>query len=278
MVETIFLRAAKKLITKCLDKSMAEASAADLSWRGGFRNKELSNKQKDLTIKLRGKINNLSGTSDEENLTSLKKDIIDIEAQVTAVRTHHNEGRKTLNSTLTKINADLDRFYSDLKRLSYNLIDIPYDQDSFSLLCYQATYYFGENIFIPVEENTLIKAFKDFSGMSSIDIRAKKEHCLLEHLASLAKKLDAIKEDHVDARIDCVIKEIEAIQRGNAKICIDSQITGTLPISINVAATVNVSTSPVKPSRGRLEIRMQKAIEKIHKVATQHEVEHTISP
>lgn len=261
---TIFIKAAKILILRCLDQSMKESSAADEGWFGGWRNADLSEKQRNLTLKLRRDIEDyVNDSSDEKNLANLKKLVLNIDTEVEKVRKEHNYTRGHLNETLVKINSDLDRFCNTLSTLSYKLIDIPSDDDSLNVLCYHSAFYFGENIFTPTEDGVITKAFTAVGGASTVEIREKKEACLLLHLTACEKKLLAIKDGFEDARKEAVLLEIEAIQRDNAKICVGSQVSSAIPVSVGFFATAQVSTPTIKPSRGRLEVCMQNAIKEI---------------
>lgn len=261
---TIFIKAAKTLILRCLDKSMEDASAANQGWFGGLRNADLSEKQRGLTLKLRRAIEDYgSDESDKKNLANLKKLVLEIDTEVEKVRKESSYVRGHLNDTLIKINSDLDRFCNVLSGLSYKLIDIPSDEDPFHILCAHAAFYFGENIFTPSEDGVLAKAFTVVGGSSTVEIREKKEACLLQHLTSCEKKLLAIKDGYDEARKEAVLLEIQAIQRDNAKICLGSQVSSTIPVSVGFFASAQVTTPTIKPSRGRLETCMQRAITEI---------------
>lgn len=261
---TIFIKAAKTLILRCLDKSMKESSAADEGWFGALRNTELSEAQRTLTLKLRRAIEDYAADeSDDRNLANLKKLVLEIDTEVEKKRKESNYTRGTLNETLIKISSDLDRFCNVLSGLSYKLIDIPSDDDPFHILCAHSAFYFGENIFTPTEDGVLTKAFTAVGGASTVEIREKKEACLLLHLTACEKKLLAIKDGYEDARKEAVLLEIQAIQRDNAKICVGSQVSSAIPVSVGFFATAQVSTPTIKPSRGRLEVSMQNAINEI---------------
>ncbi|KTD57516.1 hypothetical protein [Legionella shakespearei] len=261
---TIFIKAAKTLILRCLDQSMKESSAADQGWFGGLRNADLSEKQRNLTLKLRRAVEDYaSDESDKKNLENLKELVLGIDTEVEKIRKEAAYTRGHLNDTLTKINSDLDRFCNVLSGLSYKLIDIPSDDDPFHILCAHSAFYFGENIFTPTEDGVLTKAFTAVGGASTVEIREKKEACLLLHLTACEKKLLAIKDGYEDARKEAVLLEIQAIQRDNAKICVGSQVSSAIPVSVGFFATAQVSTPTIKPSRGRLEVSMQNAINEI---------------
>lgn len=265
---TIFIKAAKILILQSLNKSIKESYVADQSYTvGWFRNPVLSEKQRSATTELCSSIKEFVGESDETSLVKLKKLVSDKDAEVEKFRKKDASlPRGKLNEAFVKINSDLDRFYNILVELcdKFKLIDVPDDADPLHILCYHAAYYFGENIFIPLEESTVSKALNVLGKVPSIEIREMKETCLLEHIAQCDKKLQGLKEEGTnELRKELVQLEIEAIQRDNAKICTGSQISGKIPISLTLLATANVSTPAIKPSRGRLEICMHGALMEI---------------
>lgn len=264
---TIFIKAAKALILECLDKSMEEAVLANNGFFGGWRNHDLSNDQKKLTIKLKKLIEEFTSKSeDEKDILQLKQIVLDIDSEVEKNRREvYKEERGKLNATLTKINSNLDRFYEVLKKLPFKLIDVNDDHDPFRILCACSAYYFGQDIFLPQEQGFLSKTFTLVGGTSSIEIRQKKESCLIEHLVKCDEKLQALKDGYDDMRREMVLLEIDSIQKKNASICINSQISKSIPVSVSIFATANISTPIIKPSRGRLEDAMQEAISEIKK-------------
>ncbi|KTD11622.1 coiled-coil protein [Legionella gratiana] len=278
---TVFIRAAKRLMLQCLDKSMEDSSAKNQSWFGGFRNAELSEAQKELTLKLRRQIDDfVPKETDLQSLLALKKAITDIDAEVEGKRKEYQYPRGNLNTTLTEMNSNLERFYNTISTLSFKLNegkineatvsfplnDIQNLKHPFNILCAHAVYYFGENIFYPADEGYIVKAVSSLVGATStVSVREHKEACLLAHLKKCEELLKGVKEgDEFDGmRQELVLREVDAIQRENAEICSKAQPITSVPVSLSFFATANVKAPTLKPSRGRLEVCMKHVLEEI---------------
>ena len=271
---TIFVKASKILILKCLSKKVAKAHSNDGGMLGFFRDTQLSGQQVELCNALTRAIGDFvpaEGTDDKSSLDALKRMVLETDKKIEERR--GKAGRGDTNRVLTDINSDLDRFYLELEKLRLPLIDKEDDDDPFNILCYHAAYYFGENIFLPETSSFGKTLFEMGGGDSSITIRTKKETCVLEQLLSCQRNLGALKEGYPDIRKDWVLREIDAIQRKNAEICNEAQLVPTIPVSVSVA-TVNASTPPIVPSKGRLEICMENA----KKEVTALQTERTLAP
>lgn len=264
---TIFIKAVKILMLQCLDESMDEASAKNQGWLGGWRNAELCKKQKELTLKLRRKIEDFVPLdTDAQSLVALKKAISEIDAEVEETRKNYEYARGNLNKTLTQMSSDLERFYNSVSSLSYKLNDIEDTKHPFHILCAHAAYYFGENIFYPSDEGYLSKAVSSLVGATpTVSVREHKEACLLAHLKKCDDKLKSVKEgeEFNEMRKELVLLEVDAIQRENAEICKHAQAITSVPISISFFATANVKAPTLKPSRGRLELCMKHVKEEL---------------
>ncbi|ARB92576.1 hypothetical protein [Legionella longbeachae] len=273
---TVFIRAAKRLMLQCLDKSMEDSSAKNQSWFGGFRNAELSEAQKELTLKLRRQIDDfVPKETDLKSLLALKKAIAELDAEVEGKRKEYQYARGNLNTTLTEMNSNLERFYNTISTLSFKtseatvpfpLNDIENSKHPFNILCAHAAYYFGENIFNPVDEGYIVKAVSSLVGATStVSVREHKEACLLSHLKKCDDLLKGVKEgDEYDGmRQELVLREVDAIKRENAEICRQAQPITSVPVSLSFFATANVKAPTLKPSRGRLEVCMQHVLEEI---------------
>jgi len=95
-----------------------------------------------------------------------------------------------------------------------------------------------------------------------------KEQCLFKHLIACDKELNGLDKrgkDYVELRWNAVVRTIATIERENTKICKESQAIGSLPIQISAFALLNVKAPPIKPSRGRLKVTLQNALEEIEK-------------
>ncbi|KTD67474.1 coiled-coil protein [Legionella santicrucis] len=273
---TVFIRAAKRLMLQCLDKSMEDSSAKNQSWFGGFRNAELSEAQKELTLKLRRQIDDfVPKETDLQSLLALKKAIAELDAEVEGKRKEYQYARGNLNTTLTEMNSNLERFYNTISTLTFKtneatvpfpLSDIKNSKHPFNILCAHAAYYFGENIFNPVDEGYIVKAVSSLVGATStVSVREHKEACLLSHLKKCNDLLEGVKEgDEYDGmRQELVLREVDAIKRENAEICRQAQPITSVPVSLSFFATANVKAPTLKPSRGRLEVCMQHVLEEI---------------
>lgn len=264
---TVFIRAAKRLMLQCLDKSMDEASAKNQSLFGGWRNAGLSEAQKELTLKLRRQIEDfVPKETDAQSLLALKKAIAEVDAEVEETRKKYEYTRGNLNTTLTEMNSNLERFYNTISTLTFRLNDIENSKHPFNILCAHAAYYFGENIFYPSDEGYIIKAVSSLVGATStVSVREHKEACLLEHLKTCDKRLKGVKdgEEFDGMRQELVILEVEAIQRENTEICKQAQALTTVPVSLSFFATANVKAPTLKPSRGRLEVCMKHVLEEL---------------
>ncbi|MDP3268923.1 MAG: hypothetical protein Q8M40_07725 [Legionella sp.] len=270
---TIFVKVAKILIIKVLDRSMEEASGKNQGLFSVFRDTVLSGKQRDLTLKLRRIIEDLNGDGEDSiNLAILRKTISEIDTEVEKIRKQASppQTRGHLNDTLIDINSKLDRLYNALNSLAFNLIDIPDDEDVFNIFCKHAAFYFGENIFFPETENFIDKALVITRLSTPVDIRDNKEECLITHLLSCKRTLDSIKEGFEDQRKKSVVNAIESIQRGNTDICNDAKYTSFIPISpipeVAFVPPVRLKALSIKPSRGRLRESMNKALEEIEQI------------
>ncbi|WP_133136186.1 hypothetical protein [Legionella rowbothamii] len=264
---TIFVKAAKDLINRVLLKSIEDSIAEDkkalLSW---FRDKDLSEKQRELTRALQKEIDAFNSLdSDEKSLAALKKLITDTDLIVQEQRKLKQWARGHLNDTLTNINSTLDRFYNMISTQTFKLIDLEDNTEPFNILCFYAAYYLGENIMCPVEEGVFTKAMDTIASKVSvctIEIRAQKEECLIKNLIDCKKKLvglDTERDEYADLCLTFVTDAIKAITRENAEICEESKPVASLPIVSFSGLGLNVKASPIKPSRGRLRVAMDNA-------------------
>jgi hypothetical protein len=258
---TIFVKAAKIFLILRLEHTIANAIAKDRSIiLGKLRNADLSEEQRKLVLRLRGEIENFKGNDDKSSLTDLKTLIENTDADIVTARREYidelSDLRGHTNEDLMKINSDLELFYNTLKRLSFNFLDIEDDKQPFHILCFRATYYFAQNIFFPHEEGMASAVANFFTGYSPTSIRDKKEKCLLKNISECKKSLNSVKEgDEFDAnRLQWVVLTVAAIKRDNLKICKGAQILPTIPIGVGIPGiSSNVSTTKIRPSRGRLE-------------------------
>ncbi|USQ13918.1 hypothetical protein J2N86_00785 [Legionella lytica] len=268
---TIFVKAAKDLINRVLLKSIEDSIAEDKStlykW---FRDTELSEKQRELTRGLQKEIDDFKNLdSDEKSLAALKKLVIDTDLIVQEQRKLKQWDRGHLNKTLTNINSTLDRFYNLISTQTFKLTDLADNTEPFNILCFYAAYYLGENIMCPVEEDIFTKTLDTIASKvssSPIEIRAKKEECLIKNLIDCKKKLDGLdteRDEYKDLCLTFVNDAIKAIMRENTEICEESKPVASLPIVSFSGLGLNVKASPIKPSRGRLRTAMQNAEEDI---------------
>ncbi|MDR3504227.1 MAG: hypothetical protein P4L79_16800 [Legionella sp.] len=268
---TIFVKAAKDLINRVLLKSIEDSIAEDkktlLSW---FRDKDLSEKQRELTRALQKEIDAFDNlNSDERSLAALKKLITDTDLIVQEQRKLKQWPRGHLNDTLTNINSTLDRFYNMISTQTFKLADLGDNAEPFNILCFYAAYYLGENIMCPVEEDIFTKALDAIASKvstSPIEIRAQKEECLIKNLIDCKKKLDGLdteRDEYTDLCLTFVTDAIKAITRENAEICEESKPVASLPIVSFSGLGLNVKASPIKPSRGRLRVAMDNASDDI---------------
>lgn len=278
---TVFIRAAKRLMLQCLDKSMEDSSAKNQSLFGGWRNAELSEAQKEITLKLRRQIDDfVAKENDLQSLNALKKATAEVDTEVEIIRKDYQYPRGNLNITLTEMNSNLERFYNTLSTLSFKLNegkineaivpfplnDIESSTQPFNILCAHAAYYFGENIFYPSDEGYIVKAVSSLVGATStVSVREHKEACLLTHLKKCDDLLKGVKEgeEFEGMRQELVLREVDAIQRENAEICRQAQAIASVPVSLSFFATANVKAPTLKPSRGRLEVCMKHVFEEI---------------
>ncbi|WP_058534075.1 hypothetical protein [Legionella saoudiensis] len=268
---TIFVKAAKDLINRVLLKSIEDSIAEDkktvFSW---FRDKELSDKQRELTRSLQKEIDAFNGLeTDSQSLAALKKLITDTDLIVEEQRKLKKWPRGHLNETLTGISSTLDRFYNLISSKTFKLVDVADNDEPFNILCFYAAYYLGENIMCPVEEDIFTKALDALASKvssSPIEIRAQKEDCLIRNLIDCKKKIngsDTEHEEYDDLCLTFVTDAIKAIMRENAEICEESKPVASLPIVSFSGLGLNVKASPIKPSRGRLRVAMENASDDI---------------
>lgn len=269
---TIFVKAAKALIDRVLNKSMEESIASDNTLLSFFRNTELSDKQREFTRDLQKKIDLfISLGKDKDSLDALKKIISETDSVVEKYRETKQWGRGHLNNTLEEINSKLERFFKVLSNKEFQLVDIEDSQKPFHILCAHAAYYLGEEILCPAGEGLVAKAVNALSAKvssaSSVEIRSQKEACLIRNIINCKKKLDALdteKEGYNELCKTFVIEAIDTIKRENAEICEESKPVTSIPVQVSVLAVVNFKASGIKPSRGRLRVVMENALDDIN--------------
>lgn len=104
------------------------------------------------------------------------------------------------------------------------------------------------------------------SHSTAIEIRAKKEDCLMKHILRCKEKLDGLdkeKSNYKELRKTFVLEAIDAIQRENAGICEESKPIDSIPVQVTLIAVARVKAPTIKPSRGRLKVAMDNALEEI---------------
>ncbi|MCE0722199.1 MULTISPECIES: hypothetical protein [Legionella] len=294
---SILVRTAKALIDRVLNKSIEDSIADDNGmFYGYFRDTKHSEQQRTITRNLEKLISDFSTEdTDKNNLEAIKDLISKTDTGVELLRAKKSWKRGGLNDTLSALNSSLDRFYRALvekpalaekafliekaslgeKKTSlgekpFSLIDVPDDDDPFSLLCAHAAYYLGEHILCPPGEGMLAKIYETVSNSIShstaIEIRAKKEECLMKHILKCKEKLDGLdkeKPNYTDLRKTFVLEAIDAIQRENAGICEESKPIESIPVQVTLIAVAKVKAPTIKPSRGRLKVAMDNALEEI---------------
>lgn len=271
-MSSIFVRTAKALIDRVLNKSIEDSIAGDKGmFYGYFRDTKHSEQQRDITRNLQKYIADFSEEkNDKKNLESIKELISKTDTAVELLRARKSWKRGGLNDTLSELNSSLDRFYRSLSERSFHFLDVADDDDPFNLLCAHAAYYLGEHILCPPGEGMLAKIYETVSNTIShstaIEIRAKKEECLMKHILKCKEKLDGLdkeKPNYKDLRKTFVIEAIEAIQRENAGICEESKPIDSIPVQVTLIAVAKVKAPTIKPSRGRLKVAMDNALEEI---------------
>lgn len=279
---TIFIQVVKALMIKCLDNLVAASNSKDagmLQWR----NKELSQAQRGIVLKLRADIdgfNNNDEKQDKDCVSEIKSMILEAAKLITTKRRdagHADDG--DTKTGLLKINTHLDMFYnSELERpkSSFNFLDIPYNINPFNIYSYHGLYYLGENIFMPQEDGVFKRSLGLFSGSSTAEIRMKKEDILIKNLIKCKTHLNALKDDeeYQEIRKAQVVGSIEQIQRENAALCQTTKVGTEIPVTLNLFAAVSVGTPTVKASRGRLEDEMSLALDAINSPSATIEKKH----
>ncbi|KTD72285.1 hypothetical protein [Legionella tucsonensis] len=271
-MSSIFVRTAKALIDRVLNKSIEDSIADDNGmFYGYFRDTKHSEQQRSITRTLQKYIADFSEEkNDKKNLESIKELISKTDTAVELLRARKSWKRGGLNDTLSELNSSLDRFYRSLSERSFHFLDVADDDDPFNLLCAHAAYYLGEHILCPPGEGMLAKIYETVSNTIShstaIEIRAKKEECLMKHILKCKEKLDGLdkeKPNYKDLRKTFVIEAIEAIQRENTGICEESKPIDSIPVQVTLIAVAKVKAPTIKPSRGRLKVAMDNALEEI---------------
>ncbi|MCW8397183.1 hypothetical protein OQJ26_00045 [Legionella sp. PATHC038] len=281
---TIFVRTVQALIDRVLNKSIEDSIADDNGMLYGlFRDTKHSEQQRNITRTLQKLVADfVPEDTDKKNLAALQLLISDVDSAVESMRAKKSWKRGDLNDTLSKLNSTLDRFYRCLVEKSekneksengekaFTFIDVADDDDPFNLLCAHAAYYLGEHIICPPEEGMLAKIYEkvtnSISNSTAIEIRAKKEECLMKNILICKKKLgglDPDKPDYKSLRKTFVIEAIQAIHRENAEICEESKPIDSIPVQVTLIAVARVKAPTIKPSRGRLKVAMDNAFEEI---------------
>lgn len=282
---TIFVRTAQALIDRVLNKSIEDSIADDNGiLYGWFRNTTNSEQQRTLTRNLQKYVADfVLDETDKKNLTGLQELISQTDGAVEKLRSQKSWSRGGLNDTLSALNSSLSRFYRYLgekgekgeksdkvEKKLFTFIDVADDDDPFNLLCAHAAYYLGEHIICPPEEGMLAKIYEkvanSMSNATAIEIRAKKEECLMKNILLCKKKLEGLdpeKPDYKSLRKTFVIEAIQAIHRENAEICIESKPIDSIPVQVTLIAVARIKAPTIKPSRGRLKVAMDNAFEEI---------------
>lgn len=271
-MSSIFVRTVKALIDRVLNKSIEDSIADDNGmFYGYFRDTKHSEQQRGLSRTLQKCISDFAAEdTDKNNLATIKEQISKIDTAVELLRAKKSWKRGGLNDTLSELNSSLDRFYRSLNERAFSFIDVADDDDPFNLLCAHAAYYLGEHIICPPGEGMLAKIYETVSNTIShstaIEIRAKKEECLMKHILKCKEKLDGLdkeKPNYKELRKTFVIEAIDAIQRENAGICEESKPIDSIPVQVTLIAVAKVKAPTIKPSRGRLKVAMDNALEEI---------------
>ncbi|MGM9453053.1 hypothetical protein ACTAZI_06915 [Legionella bozemanae] len=269
---SILVRTVKALIDRVLNKSIEDSIADDNGmFYGYFRDTKHSEQQRGLTRTLQKCISDFAAEdTDKNNLATIKEQISKIDTAVELLRAKKSWKRGGLNDTLSELNSSIDRFYRSLNERAFSFIDVADDDDPFNLLCAHAAYYLGEHIICPPGEGMLAKIYETVSNTIShstaIEIRAKKEECLMKHILKCKEKLDGLdkeKPNYKELRKTFVIEAIDAIQRENAGICEESKPIDSIPVQVTLIAVAKVKAPTIKPSRGRLKVAMDNALEEI---------------
>lgn len=288
---TIFVKTSQELIERVLIKSIEDSIADDknvlYSW---WRNTSISEEQRKVTRDLQKIIAAfLNKESDKHSLEALKTIMSQVDTEVEDYRKKQKWDRGHLNATLTGINSNLDRFYNKISALginpvesvddtqgakkSFSLVDVVDDDDPFNILCAYAVYYLGEHILCPPEDGVFIKIANSVSSCisqsSAIEVRAQKENCLINHILACKKKIDGLDKEGDDYHVlrrTFVIEEINAILRDNTTICEESKPISTIPVQLTAFAVAKIKAPSMKPSRGRLKVAMENALEEIGEV------------
>jgi hypothetical protein len=271
---TIFLNVCKELIERVLQKTNADSLIADNS---SYKKRVtvVSETQRKMTLEFLDKKLTpfVEQSSDKENVISLKQFLDTFYSEVEKFRKSHTMKPKRLNKTLADLSLNLERSYSNLAFSDSNfLLDTKEEkEDVFNILCTHALYYLVEDIICP-ENNVFVKTcntVSSFFSKSSAEIRKEKEQCLMKHLNLCKVKiegLDKTKENYKTLRNLIVVEEINTILRENAKICVESQPIPTIPVQINPVMVAHFKVPTTKPSRGRLKIALENALEQIYEL------------
>lgn len=273
---TVFVRAAKELIQRALQKYIDTSTAADQGLLGSLsRELELSKEQRKCAQGLKETIANfMSSNDDAGDLARLVTLMIKTDELVCNERKNYPkvESRGTLNETLLRTLSNINLFYAQLNNILANhgvtdtekpifhLINRPDDNDPFNILCAYAAYYLGDNIFFP-ETFGFLSRFAWGTG-----IRQNKEQCLVRTLVKCKNHLAVMNENCDAQRKEYVSDQIKSIREENAYICTGNKPgTYVLPaISFSILGSVGIPISTPEPRLGRLEAQMAAALLRIN--------------
>ena len=255
MPKTIFSLVLKKLIKERL--SPLSLSLAKKATSVGY-NTDLSTDQKVVIDKLEEDILLFEATGKDEGDAAKIGDLIDkAREKIQTVREKYGQPRDG-GDTITCLNnlkLHTNDFHKKLSSFKFSLLDKEYTETPENIIYYHATYYFGEEIFVPK------------SGID-VEIRSSKEKKLEIRLKSLS---ELIKPTYtLDEQRERSIQVLDDLASDN-KLAIKKDEAST-PVTVpglsfwGVSLTLSGVTDYFAASEGRMGVQFNLAARKIREM------------
>lgn len=236
-----------------------------LGFFGWGRDKELSEKKKDIGYELLPKIENMEDAgSDAETLQAIVSLLENAKTTAKKLSAEKYYGEGKFGPRMQKAIDFINEAYEKLEQA--RLLDIPMDKDPLNQFSYHCAYYLVQKI-DDTRNASLVDYYTQHPQISSIKkLSEEKEILVLTALNECKESLDVLNKEHPsyeEQRKKRVIETIDQVTIKNKKLCSSHGIQWEVPVSLSIFAALQVSLPTLHPDSGFLETCMTAALEEI---------------
>ncbi|ASQ47372.1 hypothetical protein [Legionella clemsonensis] len=269
---TIFLDITKPIlkeaITAIRDKSVsADKSTANtlLNWISLGRDGELSKSKRDLADELLIKLHDLQHKEDDAaTFEALKNLLLECKKEAAKKSREKNYGEGKFGPRMQKVILLLENLYEKLKEAK--ITDTPHDNEPLNCFRFYAARYYAQKI----HDSHNISAFGRFLQNPKltyfVKLAEEKEALIVTILQACEKDLGTLDVEHDEyetTKKSRVLEWLSKLERANVDLCEKYGSTLSIPVSIALFSTINISLPTLQPDSGFLETCIRSAMDEI---------------